>query len=105
VIESYRLAADDVRGVVLPVGQAWLDAWARDSGLSLYGPDDFHPSVEGSYLAALVIYARLSGRSPVGLPARFALATGGLVEIAPRTAALLQETAAHVVTDKLKSAK
>jgi len=105
VIESYRLAAEDVRGVLLPVGQAWLDAWSRDADLPLYGPDDFHPSVEGSYLAALVIYGRLCGRPPVGLPARFALPTGGLVEIAPRTAVLLQETAAHVVTDTLKSAK
>jgi len=105
VIESYRLAADDVGGVVLPVGQAWLDAWTRDAGLALYGPDDFHPTVEGSYLAALVIYARLSGRSPVGLPARFALPTGGVVAITPQTATLLQETAAHVVTDTLKSEK
>jgi len=45
VIESYRLAAEDVRGVLLPVGQAWLDAWSRDADLPLYGPDDFHPSV------------------------------------------------------------
>lgn len=105
VIESYRLAAQDVRGVVLPVGQAWLAAWAHDSSLPLYGPDDFHPSVEGSYLAALVIYARLSGRSPVGLPTRFALPTGGVVRIPPHTAVLLQETAEHVVADALRSAK
>jgi len=105
VIESYRLATQDVRGVLLPVGQAWLDAWARDAGLPLYGPDDFHPSVEGTYLAALVIYARLSGHSPVGLPARFTLPDGNVVEIARSTATLLQETAAHVVTDTLKTAR
>jgi len=105
VIESYRLAAEDVRGLLLPVGQAWLDAWARDPSLALYGPDDFHPSIEGSYLAALVIYGRLSGRSPVGLPARFALPAGGLVEISPTTAALLQETAAHIVTSSVKAGR
>jgi hypothetical protein len=97
VNESYRLAAQDVGGVLLPVGQAWLDAWSRDGGLALYGPDDFHPSVEGSYLAALVIYSRLSARSPVGLPARFALPSGSVVEISAGTAALLQEAAASVV--------
>ena len=64
---------------------------------ALYGPDDFHPSVEGSYLAALVIYAQLSGRSPVGLPARFALPTGAVLEIPPESAALLQNSAAQVV--------
>jgi hypothetical protein len=105
VIESYRLAAQDVRGVLLPVGQAWLDAWSRDGGLALYGPDDFHPSVEGSYLAALVIYSRLSGRSPVGLPARFALPGGSVVEISAGTAALLQETAAAVVAGMLTPGK
>ena len=83
--------------MLLPVGQAWLDAWSRDSDLALYGPDDFHPSVEGSYLAALVIYSRLSGRSPVGLPARLALPGGRVLEISSGTAALLQETAASVV--------
>jgi hypothetical protein len=97
VIESYRIAAQDVQGVLLPVGQAWVDAWGRDATLALYGPDDFHPSVEGSYLAALVIYAQLSGRSPIGLPARFALPSGKVLEIGPGPAALLQETAAHVV--------
>jgi len=96
VNESYRLAAQDVRGALLPVGQAWLDAWRRDGALALYGPDDFHPSVEGSYLASLVIFSRLSGRSPVGLPARFALRSGSVFEISPGTAELLQETAASV---------
>jgi len=37
--------------------------------MPLYGPDGFHPTVTASYLAALVIYQQISGRSPVGLPA------------------------------------
>ena len=34
-------------------------AWRQDPGLRLYGSDGFHPTVLGSYLAALVIYGGL----------------------------------------------
>jgi hypothetical protein len=94
VIESYRLAAADARGVELPAGAAWLEAWAREPELELYGSDDFHPTFEGSYLAALVIYGGLTGRSPIGLPARFALPNGAVRAISPATALLLQQAAA-----------
>ena len=32
----------------------------RDPGLELFGPDGFHPTELGSYLAALVIYQQLT---------------------------------------------
>lgn len=68
VAESYRLAAGDVDGLLFRAGDTWQTAWRRDPGLPLYGDDDFHPSVTGSYLAALVIYAGIYG----DLPASFA---------------------------------
>jgi hypothetical protein len=55
--------------MLLPVGEAWRAAWRRDPEMPLYGPDGFHPTATGTYLAALVIYQQISGRSPVGLPA------------------------------------
>ena len=93
VTESYRLAAEHVRGIFLPAGDAWRAAWRRDPSLALYGRDAFHPSVLGTYVAALVIYERLSGRSPVGLPARLRSRGGVLIDIAPATARLVQEAA------------
>jgi hypothetical protein len=57
---SYQLAAHAVDGVFLPAGEAWHIALRRHPGLPLYGPDGFHPSPMGSYLAALEIYERLS---------------------------------------------
>jgi hypothetical protein len=96
VVESYTLAASDVDGLLLPVGAAWLAAWERDPDLPLYGPDAFHPSPAGSYLAGLVMYARLLGRSPVGLPARLELSTGRVVDIPQAQAAVLQEVAAQI---------
>ena len=98
VIESYRLAAEDVGAVELPAGAAWLMAWDLDPALQLYGPDRFHPSLEGSYLAALVIYGGLSGRSPVGLPASFRLPDGLVRHVAPATATILQQAAEQALT-------
>lgn len=69
VSRSYTQAADDVHGMLFPVGEAWRAAWRRDPDVPLYGPDGFHPTATGTYLAALVIYQQISGRSPVGLPA------------------------------------
>ena len=85
VSRSYARAAADVTGMLLPVGEAWRGAWRRDPEVELYGPDGFHPTPTGTYLAALVIYQQISGRSPVGLPA--------LPQMAAERALQLQEAA------------
>ena len=43
---------------------AWQTAWSRSPSLPLYGPDGFHPSPLGTYLAALVVTAGLTGQPP-----------------------------------------
>jgi hypothetical protein len=85
---SYAAAARAVNGLLLPAGDAWRAAWRRDPRIALYGGDGFHPSPEGSYLAALVIYAGLVERSPVGLPK---------LKLSFERAALLQQAAADVM--------
>lgn len=92
VSDSYATAADLVDGLLFPAGEAWLAAWRRDPGLELYGPDRFHPSLEGTYLAALVMYQQLSGRSPADLPN--AIPTGeDFVFLPDDVATTLQESA------------
>jgi len=61
---SYEGAAVLTGGVLLPAGNAWRAAWRREPGLTLYGPDGFHPSRLGSYLAALTIFHALTGGLP-----------------------------------------
>jgi len=85
VSRSYARAAEDVNGMLFPVGEAWRAAWRRDPAVPLYGPDGFHPTPTATYLAALVIYQQISGRSPLGLPA--------LTEMPSDRARLLQEAA------------
>jgi hypothetical protein len=89
VRDSYALAARDVDGWFLPAGEAWRAAWAEGPGLQLYGGDGFHPTVAGSWAAALAIFAGLSGRSTEDLPAPAALD--------PTTAQRLRRAAAEAL--------
>ena len=93
-IESYRLAAAAVNGVYLPAGAAWLAAWAKDSTLQLYGADGLHPSELGTYLSALVMYERFTGKDARQLPAQAVVAGRTLVAVQAATVRLLQ-AAAH----------
>jgi hypothetical protein len=54
---------------VAPVGQAWDLALARDATLQLHAADGNHSAPAGAFLAALVLYATITGQSPLNLPA------------------------------------
>jgi hypothetical protein len=82
VVQSYRAAAAAANGTLLPAGAAWLAAWRRAPRLALYGPDDFHPSVLGSTLAALVVYARLTGTPPSAVPLPYRARTARILRLA-----------------------
>ena len=68
VSQSYRAAAKAVNGLILPAGDAWSLVLQRHRELALYSEDGLHPTMAGTYLAALVIYQGLYDRSPIGLP-------------------------------------
>jgi hypothetical protein len=84
VSRSYTNAAADVGGLLLPVGDAWRVAWKLNPALALYSADGFHPSREGSFLAALVILQRAFGIAPTRVSAP---------GISPDVARLLQQAA------------
>lgn len=65
---SYAAAATAMEGRLLPAGTTWLEAWARDEELPLYGSDGFHPRYLGALAAAYTIYAGLFDIDPAGLP-------------------------------------
>ena len=97
VTSAYTGAADEVGGMLFPVGEAWRAAWERDPNLDLYWNDGFHPSELGSTLGALVIFQQLFGISPVGLPPILEPTTPGLpsLRVPEGLALLLQEAAAQ----------
>lgn len=59
VRDAYAGAAEAVDGLFMPAGEAWRAVWALDADRALYGSDGFHPSREGSFVAALTVYATL----------------------------------------------
>jgi hypothetical protein len=67
-LASYRAAAEAVGGLLIPAGEAWRAAGARDSTLSFTTFDGFHPSLLGSVVVAYAVWHAIGGRTPVGLP-------------------------------------
>jgi hypothetical protein len=93
VSESYRLAAEQVDGLLFPAGEAWRAAWRIDSTLTLYGDDGFHPSILGTYVAALVMFEQLTGLPVERASASFQTPAGLLVSIPDETAEILKAAA------------
>ncbi len=52
---------------VAPIGQAWDLALARDPTLTLHAADGNHSAPAGAFLTALVLYATITGQSPLDL--------------------------------------
>jgi PKD repeat protein len=90
---SYVEMADDNEALVSPVGEAFKYSRMADSTINLYSPDNSHPSVAGTYLAACTFYATIFETSPVGLSY-----TAGLNAT---QAAFLQQIAHQTVFDSL----
>ena len=94
---SFQQAAFATQGIFLPAGEARRSAMRADPTLQPFGPDNFHPSVLGSYLAALTIFERLSGVDARTLPPTVA---GTLpLPLSESTVRLLQ-SAAHDANER-----
>lgn len=59
VIESYEMAAEENNAILCPVGRKWKEHFTMTQDYSYYGPDNFHPSLKGSEVAAKVIVESL----------------------------------------------
>jgi hypothetical protein len=73
---SYQMAATAVDGLFLPVGYSWLATWELAPATALYDTDELHPTPLATYLAACVMYERITGRDARALPPRVELASG-----------------------------
>ena len=69
---AYRSIGAELGVPVAAVGEAWAEVLRARPGFALHISDGSHPNPAGSYLAACVIYATLTGRSPVGAPREIA---------------------------------
>jgi hypothetical protein len=64
--EAYTVAGNANNALVIPAGLAFARALGKQPELSLYVADKRHPTLAGTYLGACVVFAALTGRSPVG---------------------------------------
>jgi len=53
--------------LVIPAGLAFARSIVKRPDLELYQSDKRHPSLAGTYLAALTTFAALYGKSPEGI--------------------------------------
>ena len=88
---GYMEIGEQVETTVAPVGLAWQDGRTADPELKPWDRDGSHPSEQGSYLAACVLYATVCQKSPEMLGY-----TAGLPE---GTAQFLQGIAAETVLE------
>jgi len=70
---------------MVPAGQAFLYINQNFPNINLYTEDLRHPSKEGTYLAALMIFSSLSNKSPVG--------NNYIMDLDPEVARILQKAA------------
>jgi uncharacterized protein DUF4886 len=89
--EAYTVAGNANNALVIPAGLAFARALAKQPELNLYVADKRHPSLAGTYLATCVVFAALTGRSPVG--------NSYLAGLDEPTAHLLQQVAWDTVQD------
>lgn len=52
VIRNYTEAASKTGSLLCPVGKIWKEHFEQTNDYSYYGPDEFHPSLVGSQVAA-----------------------------------------------------
>jgi hypothetical protein len=98
---AYQQAAQSVNGVFMPAGEAWLKAWAFDPSLQLYSSDGLHPTPLGTYLAALVIYERITGHDARALPSNAMVAGKSL--LLQSTVVRQLQAAAHAANQQYSS--
>lgn len=69
ITKAYLDLAEKTNSNIIPVGPIWMKARELRPDLNLYF-DDKHPSPDGAYLIALIVYKALTGQPITGIPNR-----------------------------------
>ena len=95
-INEMQISYGKKKGIpVAAAGYAWMKYLgpnpSEEQILSLYHEDRGHPGLYGTYIYACLLYAFLTGKTPVGLASEFEFLTPGVIP--PREALKLQQAA------------
>jgi hypothetical protein len=64
--DAYSYIGANLDALVGPAGIAFRNAYAADSTLNLYAPDNYHPNIMGTYLVSCIFLAQIWNVNPVG---------------------------------------
>ena len=92
--DSYLTMGFDNEATVAPVGISFKNSIFQDSTIDLYSPDNSHPSIYGSYLAACTFYSTIFKKSSVSCSYR-------PNAISSSDALFLQQIASSTVLDSI----
>lgn len=59
IYENYQVLNTSAQEIISPIGAAWLRAITQVPSIDLWGPDEAHQSIEGSYITAAVIFTNI----------------------------------------------
>ncbi len=93
---AYGTIADELDAIVARVGPAWERVLDERPSIKLHMEDRSHPTEAGTYLAACVFYATLTGDSPEKMPASITTDSGKTITLDPDVAEVLQRAASAV---------
>ncbi len=94
IASLYIETGNELDALVIPVGLAFREAYRRRPNIVLHKFfDGSHPELEGTYLAACVVFASLYGESPVGNSYSY------FGEVSEQDALFLQQVAQDVVAE------
>jgi len=92
-IPTYSNAADKTDVRVAEVGEAWRASYLDDPNFLLHQTDKSHPTSEGVYLSALMLYSEIYFSGVNGL------SNAGLTNVSLEEAARLQSIASLIIPD------
>lgn len=90
---TYCKAALASKARLAPVGEAWATWYRQHPDTPLHGKDCSHPNAMGTYLAACVLHAAITGKAIKGAPGTLHKEGKTLISISPASARELQKTA------------
>jgi hypothetical protein len=67
IFANYTFLNDTSKQIIAPIGPSWLVSMNNYPSLNLWSADSTHPSLEGSYLTACVLFATIFKQNPSNL--------------------------------------
>jgi hypothetical protein len=93
---NYHFLMDTLGEIIAPIGDTWERLIPDSASFDLWGPDNTHPSIFGTFTAACTIYATIFKSSPLG-------STYIMPGTSAATDSIIESTSFNTVTDSFNN--